>query len=173
MKSKFSIVLSLIMIAATLLASCAPAATPPPAAAPAEPTATTAPVAEAPAEPTATAGPTVAPTATEWVPLQVKEGQTKILIFVGFGTGTDPTQQAAHKKIQDEFNSTHDKLQIEFLTVPWAERITKFSTMLAGDMSPDIVMPIGVGGIAEFYDEWADLTPYIVKDQYDMTRFVG
>jgi multiple sugar transport system substrate-binding protein len=30
-----------------------------------------------------------------------------------------------------------------------------------------------VGGIAEFYDEWADLTPYIVKDQYDMTRFVG
>jgi multiple sugar transport system substrate-binding protein len=45
--------------------------------------------------------------------------------------------------------------------------------MLAGDMAPDIVMPIGVGGIAEFYDEWADLTPYIVKDGYDLTRFIG
>lgn len=76
-------------------------------------------------------------------------------------------------KIADAYNSTHKDIQIEFLTVPWAERITKFSTMLAGDMTPDIVMPIGVGGIAEFYDEWADLTPFIMKDNYDMSRFLG
>ena len=105
---------------------------------------------------------------------EVNRRSTKVLIFVGFGTGTDPTQQAAHKKMQDAYNSTHDKIQIEFVTVPHDERITKFSTMLAGGMSPDIVMPIGVGGIAEFYnDEWADLTPYITKDKYDMNRFIG
>jgi multiple sugar transport system substrate-binding protein len=185
MKSKFWVFLTLLITVSMLLASCQPAATPPPAAAPVEPTATTkveeakpaeptaTTAAEAPAEATATEGPTAEPTATEWVPLQVKEGQTKVLIFVGFGTGTSPEQQAAHKKIQDAYNSTHDKIQIEFVTVPHAERITKFSTMLAGDMAPDIVMPIGVGGIAEFYDEWADLTPYITKDKYDMSRFIG
>jgi multiple sugar transport system substrate-binding protein len=192
MKSKFWVFLTLLIVSTMVLASCAPATQPPAAQQPVEqPTNTTAPEPAKPAEPTATteaaapaeptntpepaapAEPTPTATATEWVPLKVKEGQTKVLIFVGFGTGTDPAQQAVHKKLQDEFNSTHDKLQIEFLTVPWAERITKFSTMLAGDMSPDILMPIGVGGIAEFYDEWIDLTPYIVKDNYDMTRFIG
>lgn len=192
MKSKLWVFLTMLVIFATLLASCQQAT--PPAAQPVEqptkaqeeakPAPTEAPkteptTAEA-AAPTDTAvAPTEAPaaemtaTATEWTPLQVKEGQTKVLIFVGFGTGTDAAQMAVHKKMQDEFNSSHDKIQIEFLTVPWAERITKFSTMLAGGISPDIVMPIGVGGIAEFYDEWADIEPYIVKDKYDMTRFVG
>jgi multiple sugar transport system substrate-binding protein len=191
MKSKFWVFLTLLVIVSTLLASCQTAT--PPAAQPVEPTQaqeeakpapTAAPKEEAPvdeAEPTDTpepAAPTEAvvemtPTATEWTPLEVKEGQTKVLIFVGFGTGTSAEQQAVHKKLQEEFNSTHEDIQIEFLTVPWGERITKFSTMLAGGISPDLVMPIGVGGIAEFYEEWADLEPYIVADNYDMTRFVG
>ncbi len=115
----------------------------------------------------------VKPTPTEWVPMEVTPGQTKIIIFVGFGSGTTPEQQAIHQQIQWEFNSTHDAIQIEFLTVPWPERISRFSELLAKDMAPDIVMPIGVGGITEFYDEWADLTPYILRDSYDMSRFVG
>jgi len=190
MKSKFWVFLTLVVIATTLLAACQPNT--PPAAEPvqqptvaqeeAQPAPTDAPKeepkeepapADTPVPPTEEAAPEVTPTATEWAPLEVKEGQTKVLIFVGFGTGTSADQMAVHKSMQDEFNSTHDDLQIEFLTVPWAERITKFSTMLAGGISPDIVMPIGVGGIAEFYDEWADLEPYIIKDGYDMTRFSG
>lgn len=97
----------------------------------------------------------------------------KITIFVGFGTGTSPEQQAVHKEMQDLYNSTHKDIQIEFLTVPWAERITKYSTMLAADQPPDILMPIGVGGISQFYRGWKDLTPYIQADKYDMTRFAG
>jgi len=100
-------------------------------------------------------------------------GPVKIVIFVGFGTGTSPEQQAVHAEIQEQFNSTHDNIQIEFLTVPWAERITKYSTMLAADQPPDIVMPIGVGGISEFYRGWADLTPFIQASDYDMSRFAG
>jgi multiple sugar transport system substrate-binding protein len=102
-------------------------------------------------------------------------GPVKITIFVGFGTGTSPEQQAVHAQLQELFNSTHDpeEIQIEFLTVPWAERITKYSTMLAADQPPDMVMPIGVGGIAEFYKGWLDLTPYIEADNYDMSRFAG
>jgi multiple sugar transport system substrate-binding protein len=100
-------------------------------------------------------------------------GPVKIVIFVGFGTGTSPEQQAVHAEIQDLYNSTHDNIQIEFLTVPWADRITKYSTMLAADQPPDIMLPIGVGGISEFYKGWLDLTPMIEADGYDMTRFAG
>jgi len=100
-------------------------------------------------------------------------GPVKIVIFVGFGTGTSPEQQAVHKTIQDAYNSTHTDIQIEFLTTPWAERITKYSTMLAADQPPDIMLPIGVGGLSEFYKGWKDLTPYIQADNYDMTRYAG
>jgi multiple sugar transport system substrate-binding protein len=160
MKSKFWVLLTLIIVASMVLASCAPAA---PAA---QQPAAEQPKAEAPKaeEPKAEAPKAQAPAAGQPV---------TITIFVGFGTGTSPEQQEVHAKIAEDFNSTHTDIQIEFLTVPWAERITKFSTMLAGDMAPDIVMPIGVGGIAEFYEEWADLTPYIVKDNYDLNRFAG
>jgi multiple sugar transport system substrate-binding protein len=166
MKSKFLVLLSLIIIASMVLASCAPAATPAAQQPAAEQPKAEEPKAEAPKaeEPKAEAPKAQAPAAGQPV---------TITIFVGFGTGTSPEQQEVHARIQEEFNSTHTDIQIEFITVPHAERITKFSTMLAGDMAPDIAMPIGVAGIAEFYEEWADLTPYIVKDNYDMGRFAG
>lgn len=75
-------------------------------------------------------------------------GPVKIVIFVGFGTGTDASQIEVHKQLQDLYNSTHTDIQIEFLTVPHDERITKYSTMPAANQAPDIALPIGVGGIA-------------------------
>ncbi len=97
----------------------------------------------------------------------------KITIFVGFGTGTEPEQIDLHNALAEEFNKTHDDIQVEFMTVAYDDHTTKFSTMLAGGMTPDIVMPIGVMGVAEFQDEWLDLTPYIEKDNYDMSDFYG
>lgn len=109
----------------------------------------------------------------EVTPTPLPKGVVKVTIFVGFGTGTSPEQVAVHKQIQDLYNSTHSDIQIEFLTVPHEERITKYSTMLAAGQPPDMALPIGVGGIAEFYKGWLDLTPYIEADNYDMTRFAG
>ncbi len=103
----------------------------------------------------------------------VDTGPVNIVIFVGFGTGTSPDQIAEHQSLQELYNSTHDDIQIEFLTVPWEERITKYSTMLAADQPPDIALPIGVGGISEFYKGWLDLTPMIEASNYDMSRFAG
>jgi multiple sugar transport system substrate-binding protein len=162
MKSRFWTLLTLAVIASmVVLTGCgpAPAATKAPEAATAAPT--QAPTAVKAAEPTATPA---APKASEPV---------KVTIFVGLGTGTDPAQIEVHKQIADEFNATHQDIQIEFLTVPYEERLTKFSTMLAGDMAPDIAMPVGVGGIAEFYDEWIDIKPFIDGDKYDMSDFFG
>lgn len=97
----------------------------------------------------------------------------KLSIFVGFGTGTDPSQIEVHSQLAKEFNDTHKDIQIEFTTVPYAEAGTKFSAMVAGDMSPDLVMPIGVMGIAGKYDEWLDISPLLKADGYDLSDFYG
>jgi len=169
MKSKFLVLVTLLVLVATVLASCQTAATPTVAAEQPKTEPTKAPDA-AQAEPTKAPEATKAP---EVAQPAAPGGPVTVTIFVGFGTGTDPKQQEVHKALADDFNASHTDIQVEFVTVPWAERITKFSTMLAGDMAPDIVMPIGVGGAVEFWDEWADLTPLIQADNYDMTRFIG
>ncbi len=150
-----------------MAASCAPAPAPtsaPPTAAQAQEEATQAPESTAVPEATEVPAATAAPAAS---------GATKIVIFVGFGTGTDPGQIEGHNKLAEEYNAAHKDIQIEFLTVPHEERNTKFSTMVAGNLAPDICMPIGVGGVAAFFDEWLDIKPYIDRDKYDLSVFVG
>jgi multiple sugar transport system substrate-binding protein len=157
--------ISTLLVLAIVLAltGCGPTAAP--AAPPTEP-----PAAAAPATEPVVAAPTAEPTAA--APAAAGE-PVKIVIFVGFGTGTDPEQIDVHTQIAQEFNSTHTDIQIEFLTVDYAEHDSKFSTMLAADMAPDLVMPIGVMGVAAYYDEWLDVTPYIQRDNYDTSDFYG
>ena len=152
MKSKLWILLTLLVAASMILTACGGKSTP---AAPAE----------SGGESQESSGANEAPAA--------ENGPVKITIFVGFGTGTEPEQIDLHNQLAEEFNSTHDDIQIEFVTVAYEDHTTKFSTMLAGGMSPDIVMPIGVMGVAEFQDEWLDLSPYIERDNYDTSDFYG
>jgi len=98
-------------------------------------------------------------------------GPVKIQIFVGIGTGDAPDQVALHKTLQDEFNASHKDIQIEFLTTLNAEARTKFSTMLASGSAPDLVMPIGIEGVANFQDEWLDISQMVKDDNYDMSDF--
>jgi len=100
-------------------------------------------------------------------------GPVKVSIFVGFGTGTDPAQIAVHQALAKEFNDSHKDIQVEFVTVPYADARTKFSAMVAGNMAPDLVMPIGVMGVAGNFEGWKDITPYIKKDNYDVSDFYG
>lgn len=100
-------------------------------------------------------------------------GPVKVTIFVGFGAGNDPDSMAALNKIAEEYNQSHTDTQVEFTFSTWEEHASKFSTLLAGDLAPDLAFPIGVQGIAEFYDEWVDVAPYIKKDNYDTSDFYG
>ncbi len=97
----------------------------------------------------------------------------KITIFVGFGAGSDPDSMAALNTIAGEYNASHTDIQIEFMFSTWEEHTSKFSTLLAGDLAPDLAFPIGIQGIAEFYDEWIDVSPYVKSDNYDTTDFYG
>jgi multiple sugar transport system substrate-binding protein len=96
-----------------------------------------------------------------------------ITIFVGFGAGSDPDSMAALNEIAADYNASHTDIQVEFMFSTWEEHTSKFSTLLAGDLAPDLAFPIGIQGIAEFYDEWIDVSPYIEQDAYDTSDFYG
>ncbi len=151
MKGKiWSLITILVMLSLVITAGCA--------------TGAASPTAEVKATTEPTTPPTQVPTGSDVV---------EITILVGFGTGTDPSQIDLHNQIAEEFNSTHPDIHVTFVTVAYEEHDSKFSTMLAGDMAPDIVMPIGVMGVAAYYDEWMDISPYIERDQYDTSDFYG
>lgn len=99
--------------------------------------------------------------------------KAKVVIFVGLGTGTDPDQITMQEELAKKFNDTHDDIEIEFLIVPTEAAIERLMAMLAGDGAPQLVGPMGVDGFAQFYDYWADVTPFIEADNYDMSDFYG
>jgi multiple sugar transport system substrate-binding protein len=100
-------------------------------------------------------------------------GPTKVTIFVGFGAGSDPDSMDALNALAEEYNSTHTDTQIEFTFSTWEEHASKFSTLVAGDLAPDLAFPIGIQGLAEFNDEWIDISPYIEADDYDTSDYYG
>ena len=66
----------------------------------------------------------------------------KVTIFVGFGTGTAPEQVKAENDIADAYNSSQDKITVEYLVVPYSDAITKFTAMVAAGTAPELCMPI-------------------------------
>ena len=104
---------------------------------------------------------------------QAPAEKAKVVIFVGFGTGTDPDQVAAQEALAKKFNESHDNIEMEFLIVPNDEATERYLAMLAGGNAPQLVGPHGTSTIAKFKDQWEDITPYIEKDKYDMSDFYG
>ena len=89
------------------------------------------------------------------------------------GTGTDPDQIAAQEALAEEFNSSHADIEMEFLIVPNEEAPERFLAMLSGGNAPQLVGPNGTSTISQFLDTWADATPFIETDNYDMSDFYG
>lgn len=166
---RFYQIASLLMLLA-MLAACGgpqPAATQAPAA---EAVATETPAAAAPAageEATATAAPT--PT---YLPMATAEaGKIQVRWFVGLGTGTDPEQQIAQKKVVDDFNASQSKIQLILEVVPYNSAVDTLSTEIASGNGPDIVGPVGWSGSNAFYGQWLDLKDQITKSNYDVSDF--
>lgn len=99
--------------------------------------------------------------------------KAKVVIFVGFGTGTDPDQVAAQEALAKKFNDSHTDIEMEFLIVPVEEATERYLAMVAGGNAPQLVGPHGISTIAKFLDQWEDVTPYIEKEGYDMSDFYG
>ncbi len=99
--------------------------------------------------------------------------KAKVVIFIGMGTGTDPDQIAAQEAIQEEFNATHDDIEVEFLIVPHEEAGERYLAMLSGGNAPQLVGPNGTSTISQFLETWADMSSYIEADNIDMSDFYG
>jgi len=114
----------------------------------------------------------VAPTEVPTKPPEIKE-KVKVVILVGLGTGSAPEQMGPQEALAEEFNATHDDIEIEFLFVPYEESRDRYLAMLVGGTPPGLVGPVGVETHAEFFDTWADITPFIYGEKYDMSDFYG
>ncbi len=158
--------INLVLIAAMAIASCGTPTTQ--VSAPPVPTNTTAPAAE---EPVVTEEPVVAAPPTEEEP--VAPGKVRVTIFVGLGTGTDAAQIEAENALAEKFNSTHDNIEIKFLIEAYETAPEKLLAMIAGGTAPQLIGPLGVEATARFLDSLEDLTPYIQRDNYDLTDFYG
>jgi multiple sugar transport system substrate-binding protein len=124
----------------------------------------------------ATTEPTTVTTEATTVPTVASSGtgqKARVTIFVGMGTGTDPDQIDAQMVLQERFNSTHDNIEIEFLIVPHEEAGTRFLAMVSGGTAPQLVGPNGVQTAAEYFDVWADITPFIQAENFDTSDFYG
>ena len=101
------------------------------------------------------------------------DGPVKVTIFVGFGTGTDPQQVTAQEALAKRFNDSHTDIQIEFMIVPYDEATERYLAMVSGGNAPQLVGPMGISTIAQFIDQWEDITPYVAKDGYSLDDFYG
>jgi multiple sugar transport system substrate-binding protein len=100
------------------------------------------------------------------------QAKTTITWLVGLGTGTDPQQIAAQKKVVDEFNASHSDITLAIQISPdFASTVTLLGGEIAAGNGPDIIGPVGVGGSNGFASQYADLKPFIDKNKVDLSVY--
>lgn len=187
-----SLLLSLVIVSAVLVA-CAPAPAPtppPPTAAPVatavpptaapqatKPAPTTAPTNTA-VPPTKAAEPTKVPTPTI-PPTVVTAGEgcapsaTKVTWYIGLGAGSQPDDVTKEKAWADKFNKSQTEacvvLQVVYNT--GTNSYDALKAMLSAGNAPDIVGPVGKMGRASFQGAWADITPLAKDAGFDLSKY--
>src|ERR1051325_8252718 len=96
------------------------------------------------------------------------QSPTNIRIYVGLGTGTDDNQRQAEDELAKEWNDSNPDIQIKFDYNDYASARDVLLTQNAGGNSPDIVGPVGIGGLNSTGNLWADLTTYIQQDKTEL-----
>jgi multiple sugar transport system substrate-binding protein len=114
---------------------------------------------------------TLTTTPTTSGPTKAPSGKAKVVLFVGMSTGTTPEQTAAEDAMAAEFNATHPNIEMSYVYVPYEQAKQRFLTMLASGDPPQLACPVGNEGISANFDTWADITPFIKQDNYDLSDF--
>jgi multiple sugar transport system substrate-binding protein len=160
------------------LPTTAPAA---PTTAPAAPTTAAAVPTTAAAAPTATkaaAAPTPVPTPTIPPPVTTTgegcaTGATKVVWFIGLGTGSQPDDVTKEKAWTDKFNKSQGEacviLQVVYNT--GQNSYDALRAMIAAGNGPDIVGPVGKAGRASFQGGWADISQAAKDGGFDLSKY--
>ncbi len=106
-----------------------------------------------------------------YFPLILKGKPSQVRWFVGLGPGSDESTFEAQQAIVDEFNASHDEIELVLEIVPNDVAYDTLAAQIASGNAPDIVGPVGVRGRDYFYGEWANLQPFIDANDYDLSDF--
>jgi multiple sugar transport system substrate-binding protein len=98
-------------------------------------------------------------------------GPVQIRWFVGLGTGTDPAQVEVEQALVDEFNATHDNIELILEVVPYDSARDTLATQIAAGEGPDVIGPVGWAGSNAFFGQWLELTPYIESSGFDTSVY--
>ncbi len=91
--------------------------------------------------------------------------------FVGLGAGSDEGTFAGQQAVVDQFNATHDNIELVLEIVDNDVAYDTLATQIAAGNAPDIVGPVGIRGRDSFKGAWLDLQPYIEATNYDLSDF--
>lgn len=91
--------------------------------------------------------------------------------FIGLGAGGQPEHQEAQNALMEEFNATHDDIQIEIIVADFDVSRDTLSTLIAAGNAPDIIGPVGVGGSNDYAGTFLNLDPIIEELDYDLSRW--
>ncbi len=124
---------------------------------------------EEPAEEEAVEEPAAVEAAEEPVADEAMGDKVQVRWFVGLGTGADPEQVEQEQALVDEFNATHDDIELVVEFVDNAQAPDQLKTQVAAGDPPDIVGPVGQSGVNDFSGLFLDLEPYL--SDYDWSDF--
>lgn len=87
------------------------------------------------------------------------------------GAGDAPEQQPGEKAAADGFASKYPGSSLKIEITPYDSAVDVLSTQLGGGNPPDVSGPNGIGGLASFKGQWADLTPLLTSSAYDLSVY--
>jgi multiple sugar transport system substrate-binding protein len=87
------------------------------------------------------------------------------------GTGEDPAQIPTEEEVAAGFGTKYPGSSLKFEVTTYDAARDTLSTQIASGNGPDIVGPVGVGGLAAFDGQWLDLAPLISSSGYDTSQF--
>jgi multiple sugar transport system substrate-binding protein len=118
-----------------------------------------------------TVPPTPTPVAVDTFNPAAANGRTVVKWYVGLGTGAQPPQIEAEKKVVDQFNASQSSIYVNLQIVDNRVASSTLATQIAAGNPPDIVGPVGTVGRATFDGNWLDLNPLIQANNVDMSVY--
>ena len=120
------------------------------------------------AGPPATQGATAAPAQTFGIP---DFEAAALRWYCCLGGGEDPAQTPTEEAVAAGFATKYPGSSLKFEVTTYDEAPGVLSTQISGGNAPDVVGPVGVGGLAQFAGQWLDLQPYLDASHYDLGQY--
>jgi multiple sugar transport system substrate-binding protein len=121
----------------------------------------------------ANCGPTTAP-ANEASGVDAAQPSAQKVEVIWYVRSSENEQKWENEVAIPDFESKHPNIKINLVVVPWADFDIKMPAMTAAGTPPDIWSHWGPSGFQDYVKRGlvADLTPFIEKDQFDLSDFV-